>query len=77
MGKAPGGNNYYQSGSLSASIFSQAVNSLPTDGSTVYVTWYYLLNGNWVSAGYRYTAYGAGSKRHHHLAGSGHDPDRQ
>ncbi len=63
VGKEPGGNEYYQSGSLSASTFSQAVNSLPTDGSTVYVTWYYLLNGNWVSAAYSYSAYGASSQK--------------
>jgi hypothetical protein len=63
VGNAPGGNNYYQSGSLSASTFSQTVNSLPSDGSTVYATWYYLLGGNWVSTGYTYTAFGAGSQK--------------
>ena len=63
VGNAPGGNNYYQSGSLSASIFSQTVNSLPSDGSTVYATWYYLLNGSWVPTGYRYTAFGGGSTK--------------
>ena len=57
VGNAPGGNNYYQSQSLSASTFSQTVNSLPSDGSTVYATWYYLLNGIWFSTGYTYTAY--------------------
>ena len=57
VGKEPGGNEYYQSGSLPASTFSQTVNSLPSDGSTVYATWYYLLNGSWVSTGYTYTAY--------------------
>ena len=61
IGKEAGGNEYFQSGSLSGSTYSQVVNSLPTDGSTVYVTWYYLLGGNWVSTGYTYTAYGAGS----------------
>ncbi len=63
VGKEPGGNNYYQSRSLSASTFSQTVNSLPSDGSTVYATWYYLLNGNWVSTEYSYTAFGASSQK--------------
>ncbi len=61
VGKEAGGNEYYQSGSLSSSTFSQTVNSLPVDGSTVYATWYYMLNGNWVSTGYSYTAYGGGA----------------
>ncbi len=39
VGSTSGGNNYYQSGSLSASIFGQSVNSLPSDGSAVYATW--------------------------------------
>ena len=63
VGNAPGGNNYYQSQSLSASTFSQTVNSLPSDGSTVYATWYYLLNGSWVSTGYSYTAFGASPEK--------------
>jgi uncharacterized repeat protein (TIGR03803 family) len=63
VGKEPGGNDYFQSGSLSASTFSQTVNSLPSDGSPVYATWYYLLGGTWVSTGYSYTAFGAGSQK--------------
>jgi len=63
VGNASGGNNYYQSGSLSASTFSQTVNSLPSDGSPVFATWYYLLNGNWVSTGYSYTAFGASAQK--------------
>ncbi len=61
IGKEAGGNEYEQSGALSSSTSSLTVNSLPSDGSTVYVTWYYLLSGNWVSTGYTYTAYGAGT----------------
>ena len=63
VGSTAGGNQYYQSGSLPGSTFSQTVNSLPLDGSTVYVTWYYLLNGSWVSTGYTYTASGGGSQK--------------
>ena len=42
---------------------SQTVNSLPSDGSTVYATWYYFLNGNWVYNEYSYTAFGAGAQK--------------
>jgi hypothetical protein len=63
VGKEPGGNEYWQSQSLSTSTFVQTVDSLPTDGSTVYATWYYLLNGNWVPTGYSYTAFGAVSQK--------------
>ena len=63
VGKEPGGNEYYQSQSLSPSTYSATVNSLPSDGSTVYATWYYLLNGSWVSNEYSYTAFGAPSQR--------------
>ncbi len=58
IGKEAGGNEYYQSGTLSSTTFSAAVNSLPTDGSTVYVTLYSLINGSWVSTTYTYTASG-------------------
>jgi hypothetical protein len=61
IGKEAGGNEYYQSGSLSATTFSAAVNSLPTDGSAVYVTLYSLINGSWVNTPYTYTAYNAGT----------------
>ncbi len=57
IGSTAGGNTYYQSKSLSATTFSAVVNSLPTDGSTVYVTLYSLINGAWVSTPYTFTAY--------------------
>ncbi len=57
IGSAAGGNQYYQSGSLSPTTFSAAVNTLPTDGSTVYVTLYSLINGSWVSTPYTFTAF--------------------
>ena len=63
IGSTQGGNNYYSSGSLSNSTFSLNVSGLPSNGSTVYATWYYLLNGSWVANNYSYTALGAsGSK---------------
>jgi hypothetical protein len=61
VGSTPGAHDIYSSGSLSNSTFSQTVSSLPTNGSTVYVTWYYLLNGSWVSRPYNYTAFGGTS----------------
>jgi len=58
IGNVAGGNQYYQSGSLPITTESVAVNSLPTNGSTVYVTLYYLINGSWVSNPYTLTAFG-------------------
>jgi len=57
IGSAAGGNNYYSSGSLSTTTFSAAVTTLPTDGSTIYVTLYSLISGSWVSNAYTFTAY--------------------
>ncbi len=61
VGAEQGSHEYYSSGTLSSSTFSQAVSSLPTDGSTVYVTWYYLLSGTWTATNYTYTAFGGNS----------------
>ena len=58
VGKEQGGNEYYQSGSLPTSTSSETVNSLPTDGSTVWVRWYYMLSGTWQHTDYSYTASG-------------------
>jgi len=63
VGATPGGNTYAQSGSLSSSTLSYTVNTLPTDGSTVYATWYSLVNGSWRHSDYSYTAYTAGSSK--------------
>jgi NADH:ubiquinone oxidoreductase subunit len=57
VGSTQGGNNYYQSGSLPTTTLSQTISSLPTDGSTVYVTLYWMINGSWVSNPYTYTAF--------------------
>ena len=63
IGKEQGGNEYYQSGSLPSSTTSQTVSSLPTDGSTVWVRWYYQLSGTWQSIDYSYTALGGTSSK--------------
>ncbi len=55
-GNIPGGNQYYQSGNL-GSVLTTTVNSMPTDGSTVYVTLYSLVGSQWLSNAYTYTAY--------------------
>ncbi len=59
-GSSPGGNNYEQSGNL-GNVTSFAVNSLPSDGSQVYVTLWSLVNGQWLYNEYTYTAYNSGS----------------
>jgi len=58
VGSVAGGNQYYQSGSLPTTTESVTVNSLPLDGSTVYVTLYWLIDGSWVANPYTYTAFG-------------------
>ncbi len=63
VGATPGGNTYAQSGSLSSSTLSYSVNSLPTDGSTVYARWYYLISGSWQHSDYSYTASGGASSK--------------
>jgi hypothetical protein len=63
IGSVAGGNQYYQSGSLSPTTFSAAVNSLPSDGSTVYVTMYSFIGGQWVNNAYTYTAYNNASSK--------------
>ncbi len=56
IGKEQGGNEYYSSGNL-GTVLSQAVTGLPTDGSTIYVRWYYNTNGGWQYADYTYIAW--------------------
>ncbi len=55
-GSTPGGNNYYDSGSLSTTTLAQTINTLPTDGSTIYVTLMTQMNGQWANNQYYYTA---------------------
>ena len=60
VGSTAGGNNYYQSGNL-GNVLTATVTGLPTNGSTVYVTLYSLVGGQWVANGYTYIALNAGS----------------
>jgi len=62
-GSSQGGNNYYQSGSLPTTTLSQTVNGLPTDGSSIYVTLWTEINGQWQYNQYTYTALNAGSSK--------------
>jgi len=61
VGNTPGGNDYYQSGSLPTTTLSQTVNGLPTDGSTIYATLWTEINGQWQYNQYTYTAFNSGS----------------
>jgi len=56
VGSSPGGNQYYQSGNL-GNVLTVTVNGLPSDGSTVYVTLYSLVGGQWLANAYTYTAF--------------------
>jgi hypothetical protein len=53
-GSTSGGNNYEQSGPLGGSTFSLTINTLPTNGGTVYVTLWYLVGGTWQYTEYVY-----------------------
>jgi len=55
-GNSPGGNNYYNSGNL-GDVLTTTVTGLPTDGSTVYVTLFSYVAGQWVYRQDTYTAY--------------------
>jgi len=55
VGSSPGGNQYYQSGNL-GDVLSTTVNTLPADGSQIYVTLYSLVNGQWLYNQYTYTS---------------------
>jgi hypothetical protein len=58
IGSTSGGNNYYQSGNL-GNVTQVTVNGLPSNGSTLYVTLWSYINGQWVYNEYTYVAYGA------------------
>ena len=55
LGSTAGGNNYYQSGNL-GNTTSATVNSLPADGSTIYVTLWSQVGGQWYYNEYTYTS---------------------
>jgi len=56
VGNVAGGNQYSQSGNL-GNVLITTVYSLPADGSTIYVTLYSLVSGQWLSNAYTYTAF--------------------
>jgi hypothetical protein len=56
VGSVPGGDQYYQSGNL-GNVLTATVDGLPNNGSTVYVTLYSLVSGQWQSNVYTYTAF--------------------
>jgi hypothetical protein len=62
IGSTAGGNNYYSSGNLGVVYTTPTVTGLPTNGSTIYVTLYDLVNGSWVSNPYTYTAFNANAE---------------
>jgi hypothetical protein len=53
---AAGASDVYQSGSLPATTQSVTVPGIPVNGSTIYVTLYSLMGGQWISNAYTYTA---------------------
>ena len=59
VGSAEGTRNYCDSGNLSTTS-SYTCKNLPTDGSQIYVTLRYRLNGVWKTEPYQYTAYNGG-----------------
>ncbi|MGD0506355.1 MAG: VCBS repeat-containing protein [Terriglobales bacterium] len=59
-GSSAGGNQYHQSGNM-GNVLTTTVNGLPTNGSTVFVTLYSLVNGQWISNAYTYTSLNATS----------------
>jgi hypothetical protein len=63
VGSTLGGNNLYSSGSLPTSTLSATVQSIPLDGSKVYVRWYENVNGTFQPTDYSYTAPGGASNK--------------
>src|SRR5580693_3334525 len=55
VGASAGAHDYYSSGNL-GNVLTTTVSGLPTNGSTIYVTLYSLIGGQWLSAGYTYAA---------------------
>lgn len=56
VGSTQGGSQYYSSGNLSNTTFSETVTGLPSNGSTVWARWSYLVGGRWGYNDYTYTA---------------------
>jgi hypothetical protein len=55
IGSVAGGNQYYQSGNLGGAL-TTSVSSLPANSSTIYVTLYSYVGGQWLSNSYTYTS---------------------
>jgi 6-phosphogluconolactonase (cycloisomerase 2 family) len=55
IGSAAGGNDVYSSGNLGTAL-TTTVDSLPANGSTVYVTLYSYVGGQWLSNSYTYVS---------------------
>jgi hypothetical protein len=60
IGSTMGGNNYYSSGNL-GNVYNTTVYTLPTNGTTIYVTLYSLIGSEWIGNPYTYTALNATS----------------
>ena len=55
-GTAPGSGQYFSSGNI-GNVLTDTVSNLPTNGSTVYITLFSLVAGNWLNNSYTYTAF--------------------
>ena len=55
IGSTAGAHDYYSSGNLGTAL-NTTVSSLPADGSTIYVTLYSLVGGQWLNNQYTYTS---------------------
>ncbi len=60
-GSTPGGNNYYQSGSISRRTLTATAKNLPTNGSTIYITLWTEIGTTWTNNIYSYIAYNPAS----------------
>lgn len=56
VGPGPGRGNYFDSGILNSDVQGNWVDGLPADGSTVYVTLYWWMRGEWRSRTYEFIA---------------------
>ncbi len=56
VGSYPGGNDYFQSGPLGSGTLSTVVSTLPANNSTIYVTLWSLVGGQWLNNSYTYTS---------------------
>jgi len=57
VGSSQNGTDIYNSGSGQATVLSETVSNIPTDGRTIYVTLGSNVNGSWTTNSYTYTAF--------------------